>query len=47
MPPLQSAVAFIELGLAAALLGGIKEDHILNFMTREELLDWVKSARRG
>src|SRR6266513_1387853 len=42
-----SQLAFIELGLAAALLGGIKEDRILNFMTREELLDWVKSARRG
>jgi len=42
-----SQLAFIELGLAAALLGGIKEDRILNFMTRKELLDWVKGARRG
>ena len=40
-----SQLAFIELGLAAAVLGGIKEDRILNFMTREELLDWAKSVR--
>ena len=40
-----SQLAFIELGLAAALLGGIKRDRILNFMTRGELLNWVESVR--
>lgn len=42
-----SQLAFIELGLAAALLGGIKRDRILNFMTRGELLNWVESVRNS
>src|SRR5437588_1271016 len=41
-----SQLAFIELGLAAALLGGVKKDRVLNFMTRQELLDWAKSVPR-
>ena len=41
-----SQLAFIELGLAAAVLAGIKKDRILNFMRREELLEWAKSLRR-
>ena len=42
----QSQLAFIELGVAAALLSGIKRERVLNFLTREELLDWAKSVRR-
>ncbi len=42
-----SQLAFIELGLAAALLGGVKRDRILNFMTRGELLNWVESVRNS
>ena len=38
---------FMELGLASALLAGVKRDRILNFMTREELLGWVASVREG
>jgi histidinol phosphatase-like PHP family hydrolase len=40
-----SQLAFIELGLASAVLAGIKRERILNFMGREELLDWVASVR--
>lgn len=36
---------FIKLGLAAALLAGIPPERILNFMSREELLNWVRAAR--
>jgi DNA polymerase (family 10) len=36
---------FMELALATALLAGIKRDRILNFMTRDELLQWVASVR--
>jgi len=35
----------MEFGLASALLAGVKRDRILNFMTVEELLDWVGSVR--
>jgi histidinol phosphatase-like PHP family hydrolase len=48
-PELDQAPAqlrFIELGAAAALFGGIKEDRILNFITREQLLEWAKSVGR-
>ncbi len=40
-----SQLAFIELGLAAALFSGVKQERVLNFLTREELLAWVKSTR--
>ena len=36
---------FISLGLAHALRAGIKRERILNFMEREELLDWVSQVR--
>jgi histidinol phosphatase-like PHP family hydrolase len=36
---------FIELGLAAAVMAGIKSDRILNFMPRESLLKWVGEVR--
>ena len=42
-----SQLAYIELGLAAALLAGVKKDRVLNFMTGQELLDWAKGVRRG
>jgi hypothetical protein len=35
----------MEFGLASALLAGVKRERILNFMTAEELLDWVGSVR--
>ena len=38
-------LAFIELGLAAALAAKIPEERILNFMPREKLLDWVSTVR--
>ena len=41
-----SQLRFIEFGLASALSAGIQPDRILNFMTAEELLDWVASVRR-
>ena len=40
-----SQLAFIEFGLTSALAGGIKRERILNFMPREELLNWVERAR--
>jgi putative hydrolase len=41
-----SQLRFIEFGLASALLAGVKRDRILNFMTAEELLNWVSSVRQ-
>jgi histidinol phosphatase-like PHP family hydrolase len=38
-------LGFIELGLAAALLAGIQQERILNFMSRDVLLDWVAQSR--
>jgi histidinol phosphatase-like PHP family hydrolase len=37
---------FICLGLAHALLAGLRRERILNFMGREELLAWVSKVRR-
>ncbi len=37
---------FIELGLASALLAGVRAERILNFMTREELLAWANDVRQ-
>jgi histidinol phosphatase-like PHP family hydrolase len=36
---------FIELGLAAACLAGVRREQILNYMPREELLKWVSRVR--
>jgi histidinol phosphatase-like PHP family hydrolase len=41
--PLQ--MRFMEYALAAALLAGIKRERILNFMSRDELLNWSKTVR--
>jgi len=38
---------FIELGLASALRAGIRRDRILNFLSLEELLNWVREIRRS
>jgi histidinol phosphatase-like PHP family hydrolase len=40
-----SQLRFIELGLASAILAGVKRDRILNFMSREELLNWSAGVR--
>ena len=40
-----SQLRFMEFGLASAILAGVKRDRILNFMTAEQLLDWVASVR--
>lgn len=40
-----SQLRFIELGLASALIAGIKRDRILNFMTAGELWKWVTTVR--
>ena len=36
---------FLDLGLAAALAGGIREERILNFKTADELLAWSDRVR--
>jgi histidinol phosphatase-like PHP family hydrolase len=38
---------FIELGLASALRAGVRRDRILNFLSLEELLTWVREIRRS
>ena len=40
-----SQLPFIEIGLASALLAGIKRERILNFMTRDNLLAWAARVR--
>ena len=40
-----SQLRFMEFGLGSAILAGVKRDRILNFMTAEELLDWVGNVR--
>lgn len=42
--PLQ--LRFMDYSLAAAVKAGIAKERILNFMTADELLSWVKSVRR-
>jgi histidinol phosphatase-like PHP family hydrolase len=42
-----SQLRFIELGLASALLAGVKRDRILNFMTADDLLRWVAGVREN
>jgi histidinol phosphatase-like PHP family hydrolase len=36
---------FITLGLAAAAQAGVSPGRLLNFMTRNELLDWARTQR--
>jgi histidinol phosphatase-like PHP family hydrolase len=43
--PLQ--MRFMEYALAAALLAGIKRERILNFMPRDELLNWAAHVRHN
>jgi histidinol phosphatase-like PHP family hydrolase len=40
-----SQLQFMEFGAAAALLGGLKKDRILNFMSRDQLLAWAHGLR--
>jgi len=40
-----SQLRFIEFGLASALSAWVQPGRILNFMTAEELLDWVADVR--
>ena len=42
-----SQLAFMEFGLASALAAGIKCDRILNFMHRDELLNWAATVRES
>ncbi len=42
-----SQLRFIRFGLAAALQGGIDRSRILNFMTRQELVEWCASVRNS
>lgn len=41
-----SQLRFMEFSAASALLGGLKPERILNFMSAEELMRWVQSLRR-
>lgn len=43
--PLQ--LRFMEYSLASALKAGIKRERILNFMSRDELLQWVAKVRQA
>ncbi len=38
-------LAFIELGLAAALLAGIEPENIINFMPANDVIEWAKQTR--
>jgi putative hydrolase len=40
-----SQLRFMSFAAASALRAGITHDRILNFMSREELLDWVRDVR--
>jgi DNA polymerase (family 10) len=42
-----SQLRFIQFGLASALTAGIKPERILNFMRREELLQWAARVRES
>lgn len=37
---------FMDLGLAAALAGGVPQERILNFKTADELMEWSDAFRR-
>jgi len=38
---------FLDLALGAALLAGIEKDRIINFMSRGDLLKWVRKVRES
>jgi DNA polymerase (family 10) len=40
-------LVFMEFGLAAAIRAGIPQKRILNFMSREDLLEWASRVRAG
>ena len=40
-----SQLGFMEIGAASALLGKLKPERILNFMSAEELIGWVQKLR--
>lgn len=40
-------LAYVTLGLAAALAAGIERGRILNFMPRDELVAWARATRRS
>ena len=42
-----SQLRFIELGLASAMLAGVPQERILNFMGREELVEWASRCRKS
>jgi putative hydrolase len=37
---------FMEFGLAAAILAGLPRHRILNFMPRDDLVEWAEARRR-
>jgi hypothetical protein len=37
-------LAFVEFGLAAAIRAGIPRDRVVNFLPREELLEWSRAS---
>jgi putative hydrolase len=39
-------LAFIEFGLAAAICAGIRLDRVVNFLPRDELLEWSRARRQ-
>lgn len=40
-----SQLSLIQFAAASAMMAGIKQDRILNFMDRDDLLNWVESVR--
>jgi len=40
-----SQLRFIELGLASALIAGVKPDRILNFLTPDDVFTWVATVQ--
>jgi histidinol phosphatase-like PHP family hydrolase len=42
-----SQLSFMAFAAASALKAGVQRDRILNFMSREELLNWVQSVGQG
>lgn len=40
-----SEMRFIDIGIAAAIRAGIARDRVLNYLTRDELLQWVARLR--
>jgi Histidinol phosphatase and related hydrolases of the PHP family len=42
-----SQLSFIQFAAASALLAGVKRERILNFMTGDDLLNWVSDVREN